>query len=282
MTRSTLLNFIITFLIFSLIIWIRVIKQRETLNLENILFNIFLASVITSFILINLTQLVVSLKTLGLVTKKNSALLTKLLSYNFIEKIKDIVSKIANAPKELYEQLDDTKFPLPFLHTQLASYIAAYIKYYRLLTFLLIFLPQILVVNVFLIDITYFHQLKFFYKSLILLLIPLLTKCYFFITHSSNLGARNFWELHLEITKYPNGINVTLKNEAPIGDNMLTLTAMRENYEFICNSWYICNKLVEYFNNIYQFHDKFQPYIRLYTSLIYIIGWSYYLYILIT
>lgn len=114
-----------------------------------------------------------------------------------------------------------------------------------------------------LIDIIYFKQLNYFYKSLILFIILLIIDVYLFTCHI--LSERNMQYIEEYIKFLPGDyyyMNAAFKDKQPTFEGARLFSDL--NLENLALQWEI-------------FRDKHNSYIRLFTYTGYLIGWSYYL-----
>lgn len=278
----TLIRVIITLLIIIFIFWNRLIRERVPKDLNVIIShsnNIFIL-IITILILINCLSLLLSFKHF-IYKDKEATFIQKLFNITIIKKFKNIINYIMNTPRELYEEISDRYNIFTKEIEMSASYLVAYYNSTRnqyIFLIALIYLPRIIVVTTFIIDIFFFNKFHYFYISVTLLVIPLITKIYLHMVFWQSKLMYEYSEFFLDITPTPDGVIINLK-KTPVRDK--TIKWMIEKFDVLCDFWHIGTKL----NNVHYWitvkDEKIAPYITLYTSLCYIIGWSYILYLII-
>jgi len=120
-----------------------------------------------------------------------------------------------------------------------------------------------------------------FFKALILLIIPLIVKFYIFIIDNLSTKFLIFMNCHinLDTTTKPGYVTISLKTEQPTIEDAWDLTKVK--LEFVIMKWNIHNQIRIYAQNCLYIEKIFKQYEGLFTSICYLIGWSYYLYYII-
>lgn len=268
-----LIKILITILIISFILWNRILRERLEINIDSIAFTNVYIVILSMLILSHSIILLSNLRVLLNLIDKESW-----ISNLFINKLIKKCEEILNYPKDVVNILA-LKYPL--LRNPLriiTSYFAVYINYPKIIVILLIYLPRIIVTFTFILDIFIFHNFNYFYKSLILLLIPVILKSFLYIVFFQTKNGKEFYEAHLNIQYAPGGVIINIKKEAPNIENALTYEQMKLKSEIIYDNWIICTRLLSYINSI-EFQEKlFKPYVSLFVSGSFIIGWLYIFY----
>lgn len=272
-------NLLITILIVIIILWNRVLRVRLPIAIEDLKFtHIALFLVIISVIFCAIS-IISSVNTLMGNNISNFILFENLLNYKPFNSLVNIINFIRNSPKQVYNYLADNYINFKTIIELPASYLAVYACYPKTIIFFFIFLPRIFVASAFLLDVIYFHFFFLFYKTLILLLIPLITQCYIYMILFYSENNLEFVLLYITIEYHTNGLSFILKTEPPKIKYALTKEKMKEKQYYFINLWRICTVLKRYTELLYDAESFFRPYVLLYTSSCFLIGW---LYILIT
>lgn len=271
-----LINIVITLIITAFIIWNRLLRERLPKGLDILILNMSNSSIIVVIILIlfNCLFFFISCKAIYSPNKKTT-FMDKIFNFSVYKHFQNFLNIILNAPKNLYEYYSDKYNIFTKQIETSASYLVAYYNsernQYIFLT-IFIYLPRMLVATIFVLDIFYFKKFDYFYNSLILLLVPLITKIYLHMIFWQSKLMYEYSEFFLDITSVENGVILNLKR-TPIRGK--TIEWMIEKYDVLCNFWHIGTKL----NNVHYWisikDTKISPYITIYTSFFYIIGWLY-------
>jgi hypothetical protein len=255
-----------------LILWnrLRMRLPREFIDVIPTHILILLISIIiTAFLLV----FVVTLKTL-IRPPKPTSLFSQLLSHRYVLHWLRIKDYIINAPYKLYEIIFDTINLLDFVLAT-ASPLAVYCHYPKLTYTLFFLLPRVTVSTIFIIDLCYMHQFTYFYNSLLLLLIPLLT--YFYLFMVGHLATVNimFFDKHLDIERGDGEVTVSIKDVQPTFEDAMDISKITLSH--IMRNRLIFKTILDFASDILFLKNRKEPYLLLYTSLCYLIGWSYYL-----
>lgn len=247
------------FLIIIYIIYVRLILIRapRSLIISNPI-NYTLIILISSWIIISLYIIVKNILVILGVKKSNNKLQYILLQYYTI---------FENSLKEVYQLLINNINN----SYNIISYLAKlFYKYFGHITegfFLYIsYLSRLIILSTFLIDVFYFFQLQYFYRTLILLCIPLSINIFIYILKdfSSNLeDARSYLNISEESINEP-----IIKCTPSSGNEDIDLTYHIE--EFI-----LCSKLNGYFE-VYDFlASYYNTRVNIFIYSLYFTGWLY-------
>lgn len=268
--------------IICLIIWNRLIRVRVAIMLEDINYT-YIRFIITICIIISfLFLLIYTIRKVFNIKPKHNSFVIRSLEYLsntlLISYITTIVKEIIDSPKYIYVLLRDSLSDTYFL-TLSASYLGVWLykfKKLEMFSFSLYLLPKLIVSLVFLIDVIYYHQLNYFYKSILLLLLPIIYKVYFFTVNNITENNLSFLHLHLDYIKHTNGlIQITFKEKAPEIEGAWDFSIVSLEYAKNCVD--ICVKLKSFFDNLIEIEELYKPYVTIFTSICYIIGWTTYL-----
>lgn len=267
-------NFIITILIIIFILWNRLLRIRLPIAIEDLKFTYITLGLLVFSIIFCIISIIFSLNTLR-VNSNNFSVLENLLKYKPFNYLANCINAIKNSPKKLYNYLADSYINFKPIIELPASYLAVYVCYPKTIIFFFVFLPRILVATVFFLDVVYFHFFFLFYKSLIFLLIPLVIQCYIYMILFYSENNLEFTLLYLNIEYHQNGLSFTLKPEPPKIKYALTKEKMKEKHHYLVNLWRICTVLRRYTELLYAVDNAYRPYVILYTSSCFLIGWLY-------
>ena len=213
------LTILLGFLLLSIIFWNKFIRIRLPKNLE-----VFSNKILFIFIILSIIFCItILLENLKLIYKKNNIkentvvniLIDELAKNPYIQLLANWFIYIIESPKKFYEYFFQkinvvylVEKPLLFLikHGKIKIYI--YIIGYML--------PKCILSIIFLVDICYFKELNYFYKSLPILVIPLILTGYRYI--ANNLAEKNltFFCAHIIFIHNPIDKSITLNFEKEI------------------------------------------------------------------
>jgi hypothetical protein len=274
---------IIGFLITSFILWNRLFRIRISKVFEQNTYDILLLLAIIISCITCIGIIIYSLRKILNILPKPNPWLIVILEHTYTSYILNIIrTYFTNAPRTLYEILYK-QVPLKSFVETTGSYlvvnVASHINYWYLLFYLT---PRILVVIVFVIDIVYFKQLHFFYKFVILLIIPLISTVYLFILYNLSSKNASFIQSHLEFSdslKDPNSYNVSVKDVQPTFEGAWNLKDI--DLDTVTLLWEIYSNIRNFSQYITEYRDKNKPYENLVIYSAYLIGWSYYLWFIL-
>ena len=189
-------------------------------------------------------------------TKLNE-IIEKALSdfYNVIMNcIPDAVSKVSLLAEEFYA-----------LFSKHGEYVILFISYFI----------RIIILIAFLIDIFVFFKFDYFYKALYFLCISLFIKLLLYILRDFADGNLEDLESMLIIT--PKGMDS--ETELPITNYMFKEEYKKLDLYYYVKQYILCSKLTGYFQYYDRYSKFFTPYVSLCIYTLYLIGWSYILFI---
>ena len=136
------------------------------------------------------------------------------------------------------------------------------------------YMIRIFICLIFLLDIFYFNTFNYFYKSLILMLIPLIIKACIFIIHDMSKKNKEYIEkefLIIEPEEFNNGfyMNIYPHLEDKLNDNQIK--SLKVNWVA-----YLANCM--FTDKIYDFDYKYTKYLDIFCYTLYVSGWGYLLY----
>jgi hypothetical protein len=279
-----LFKYLIGIIIISFIFWTRFLRDRnkpvtaEIFN--NILFEyikiIFIICLITYFTL----SLIKNLKKILNITYKG--FLSKKFENNItIQKLKNIFHEyIIDAPNYLYENLTANKNIKPFIE-QPASYFTVYLYYPRTLVFTLLMLPRVIVATMFILSILYFKNMIYFFYSLNILIPLIIFKIFIYIIHQFSRRYLDTIETYIEfeeVQEPQQGYILHMLSLNMFKSTTHTYEHYVQQFPTICNIWQIYTTIYNYMQDIKYEQDAMSPYVQVYTSLCFIISWSYIFY----
>ncbi len=267
-----LIRLVLASLIIVFILWNRLLRIRTPGPIENIGVTKVGVLLLVCFVILCLISIIININVIvnGMAA---SSTITKLFP-NILKPI----NMFMDSPKYIYNYVADKLINLRNIIELPASYLAVYFCYPRLIVALLILLPRVVVATCFLLDITYFHYLHHFYKLLVILIIPLITTCYIHMIYFHGLNHIEFAELYLDITYANCGLAFNLKAAPPQIKDALTIGQMKSKFLYMIDSWRINTVLKRYAELLYEAEGVFKPYVSVYTSTCFLIGWSYLLF----
>lgn len=185
------------------------------------------------------------------------------------------IEYIIKSPEYVYLYVS-SKFNLKKLIETPASYIAYYFNYPKVIVWIFYLLPQILVATVFVIEICFFNQIIFFYKSLILFIVLLIFRVLRFIVNSYSERMIHHLEKFIDV-KFNNKDDIEHSLKPPeLLPESWSMSAVIQRYGIISNLWLIYHGIHEYTQKIYEIYLYYIPYVLIYISLCYFLGWSYF------
>lgn len=247
---KTKLNFLTLFFgitIISFIFWNRILRGRDILKLEptadmlKLIFIILYIFVLITLIIYNVIQLL-EIKFKMNENSKFRILIEALISNSSIQTVIIFFKEtIIDSPTYIYN-LFYNRFYIKDIVLHYGSYITLLLQKRMLLIYVLIFImPRIIVSSCFLINIFVFNHFEFFYKSLILLSLPLIVRIILFIildlVSKNILYMKQFFDLDF------NYETQTLNISNKILDNINDITVQKKfNLAYITALYFICTE----------------------------------------
>lgn len=269
------IRFLITIIIILLIFWNRFIRVRipvliDLYNLSYINKSIILILIVT-FIYIIFRNIFILNPSFQIQCRVSH------LDYSIFNKFnKYFLLYILDSPRVFYEYFVDRYFTFWSKQIELfTSYLTVYFDYPQLVVVIFKLLPRIFVSTSFLIDVLYLHQLNYFFHALIILIFPLLFICYKHMIQFHCTHTIEYIEHHLTFIPHEKLLEIRLKETSPNIPNALTINEMRAKFQVLVGSWYINTTLSGFIDKVSAFDTKINPYLNIYTSLCYLIGWSF-------
>ncbi len=289
------ISFIFGILIILFILWNRLIRVRlpkEIIAVSKInLIHYIIGGLTILFLILVIYNILLYFKYLPRESSKINKLINYILEYlskyswfNHLYKI--ITVDIPNGPLSVYELFYKYTYVKPyiekigiFLHDQLFN------NTFRINACYIIFfiLPRFLVSTMFLIDICYFKQLNYFYKVLILLLIPLLSKLILFVIKHHAITCLDFYNNFFEFKYYKETklLQIYCKPLAKVED----ITLQNEYIKYIDNlhkSWIFYQYLYNVSYQILNYKvNRYKYYINIIYYTMFFLGFLFYLLILV-
>jgi len=280
MTLQTLIKYFFGSIIILFIFWNRFLRDRENaslISIPNELLIILDISIILFFVVI----FYINIKR---VTKNNkqSKLMIKVLQYSFVQNILfNLREYIFKSPEFLYEEVTRGRDLEPYLEKP-ASYFTVYCNYPRMIVICFIEIPFLIVAVVFLVSNVYFHNITIFFKSLVILIPMLLMRVWLFIVISYSTRRLNHVYQFITATY----INSTQQFKLELKpDNQLPTTPefpidrIKAQFPVLCNFWEIYSSIYSFMKRIESYRNQYDPYIQIFTSLCYIIGWIFIIFV---
>lgn len=210
-----------------------------------------------------------------LFSKKQTSIFKYYINYILETRIsKFIIKYIINAPKHLYDLLYEYITIRPFIEKiGVKVWNMDPYDYCKPILFT-IYSIRIFVCIIFIIDIIYFQKFNYFYKSLILLLIPIIFKTSIYIIQDMSKKNKAYIEkefLIIEVNETRDGFYADPheKHKDNMSDNQLNILSI---------SWvaYLANCM--FTDKIDELDNIYKKYVDIICYGIYTIGWGYILY----
>jgi hypothetical protein len=136
------------------------------------------------------------------------------------------------------------------------------------------YIPRVIIATAFIYDVLH-HQFAYLYIFLVLLIFPTCFQAFLYIMYNFSIRNRTSLEQELDVSYnvLDDSYNFMWKPGV-----ILDYKAFQEYQQY----WISFNEYVTLYTTLKEYKEAYSPYVFLYTSLCYIIGWSYYIYIVIT
>ena len=262
------------------IIWLRIIrkiKAKSIFELSNTLSGKCVIILFIFFFLLIIVLSILKIKEINYVFK------TSIFQNKFILFFVNIyINYIKNSPKYVYKNYIFEYFNVAILiEKPLYKIIKLFAGKKKTFIYLLSnTFPKIIIVIIFLCDVYYYQQFHLFFKSLILLAIPLCANIYRYMAEDLADLNIHFFGSHLDIltTDDPDKMAIVFKKEIPNIEGAFDIinnandTSLLEwfayHYDVYTNIKSFCIKL----NKV---EDQIKPYENLFIYSCYLIGWFY-------
>lgn len=237
---NNIFKLLIGILVIIFVFWNRLLRERVTKSISEMANSWPQKLLIIALLLLFLFQIKMAVDSLRK-KQKESFYFKKLANMSFIQKIMEYL----DSPKYLMLTISKSTSFKCIIETPL-SYCVVFVNV-KMLFFCLVLLPRFLVIVMFLIDIFIYGQFLLMYKALILLLIPFLTKLYFYIAEEFCHDYVFYIAHHLVFEESENGmLNVKPNTESPNIPNALALEIIREKFNVLVNHWEIYTNILNY------------------------------------
>ena len=272
--KNNILKIGIAIFMMSFIIWNRILRERSPQifsKLENknalLVISFFCCCAFLFLLLRELDKFVKR-------PQQSKNLLEKLMQHHAVQNIVTILKNYTvNTPIHAYETLTGNLSLAKYLELP-ASYFTAYFCYPKLFVWMFYLFPQILVAIIFCIETIYLNQKIFFFKALILLVIPLLAKAVIYIFESYSTRRLKSYEEFLDITYEAEGVYINLKPPALLPQN-IPLELIVNKYNLLYQYWYIYKEINTFMQSIKRYNEKTEPYVRMFIFMCFFSGWFY-------
>ena len=210
--------------------------------------------------------------------KKQSLFTQIIFQSKIITRITELLREyIINAPEFLYTQLTSNK-DLKSLLEKPASYFTAYFYYPKTIVIFFLELPLIIISTCFLMDVIFFHNMHHFFISLSFLIPMLFMQLWLFVLeHYSKRRLHHlssFLNVFYIINENRYQLSLKPDNHLPISYEF-PLEKIKVQFPVLCSFWEIYSKIYSFMKYINSCRKNYNPYIQVYTSLCYLLGWSY-------
>jgi len=288
-------SIIIGFAIVTLIIWNRIFRYRESYGFDEIIISklrIFLIGIIIMSFSILLISSIMKVTKYEYKSDPDGFLnryleanphISDLIVTKSIQIMTFMDKYIMQAPKSFYEYLAP-KLPIRRLVKTPASYLVVWFyndQKTKGIAILLLLLPRVIIAIIFLVEVLIYKRFDIFFKSLYLLIIPLIIECYIFICKDLAEKDIAFYDLHMEIFYHKvEGIDepqcfARFREPYPTFEGAYDLTKVKLNT--MINVYYIYANIRNFMRTIQEKKALYSPYFSLIYCPCFIIGWSYYL-----
>lgn len=283
--NKNLIKSFLGLIIILFIFWTRFIRDRlkvSDIKISNYIFfdylkNIFILLFITYFLILFL----INIKIIFKINKES--FITKSINNNFyVKNLKIIIQEyIIDAPNFLYLNLTKNLNIKPWIEKP-ASYFVTRLYYPVTLIFCFIVLPRIIIATLFVFCLLYFKTMLYFYYSLNLLIPLLFFKIYIYIVHQFSSRYLDTIETFIKFEKVTNdsggGYILKIIPEEEYNDKSYDYESYTKQFATLCNLWHIYTFI---YNSMIDFKEEekiWLPYTQIYTSICFLIGWSYILF----
>lgn len=204
----------------------------------------------------------------------------KVAKKGYLNKIFTVLEEyVFNSPKYLLN-LISLKIDLKIFIEKPLSYLVAYFYYPKIINFTLYIVPTMLLSTIFFVDLVCFFRITYFYKILVLLLIPIIFKIILFIVDDFCNSYIFYLNHHIYFEKDDNTKLVIVKPVVvtPMIPNALNTFEIQKHFNWLCAQWEIYTTIKNFCNKVYEAHNNIKYYVQVYNYTLYFLGWNYYLY----
>lgn len=280
--HKTLIKIFSATLFITFIIWNRVLRERLNFSLKDIDLTCLKIVILITLIMYFSIIIFLNIKKLLYVQKK-SKIIEQIFDRFYVNKLISYVKEyVTESPQYLYEILTQNIRLTITNNTLIYNYIMKF-KNPHIIGLGLWHIPQVIIATTFLVDILYYHQLKYFFVSLNLLTIYIITRVIWFILEYHTRRNLDDCYDYLTVTYLPEhenyAINLKSVNQFPI--NGLSFKEACYQYEHLISKLTLNNHINLRLRNFDGAKNYYNPYFQIYTSLCFLIGWISYLYIIL-
>lgn len=165
-----------------------------------------------------------------------------LLEFSIVKHIQELLQSLSNIPKKAYDFIAGRHHILRFYPQHLTSYAVVYINYPKVIFITFLFMPRVITMLMFLLDIFYYNR----FQSIPLLLI----KIYLYMIYFQCEHEKDFYAKHLDFEYLTQGIRISIKREPPNIIDALNYDEMLRFSNHIINTWIICKHILRYIKTI--------------------------------
>lgn len=292
MTQKTKTNNILVFIgiiLITVLLWNR-FRIRLPKNFIDFSFYFVILMIIISLIIC-----LYSIKLLYKPTKSSiiSKAIIHIYSNQNIVRVLDIIQKILDSPKSVFEKINHSLFMKKYgkkigFYTEIVPYKLSIWRKDKSKTIFYVLpniVPKVIVSSLFIIDILFFYHIKYFYFSLVILILPMIINCLRYIIKESAqdtlkyLNAHlRFFDVNLETLEY----KVQFKDKIPDIEDAKDIITHQGNKELL--EWFLFNferysDIVDFLDEIKKEEEFYKPYENIFVYGCYLIGWLYILFI---
>lgn len=293
-------SFIFGSIIISIVFWNRFIRirlPRELLPVEYLdTRTLIVISLTIMFFSLTLYYILRLLKIIPKEDSFTSRIIDKLFTYSWISNTYSFIEEhILNGPANLFEvtynKLHEYKWFMPIsdlINYSLKTFVFNWYNPYIILQeidfivyFITMVLSKMIPLSIFLVEVIIYNELNYFYKSLILLAIPLITNLFFYIIDYWARTCIDVLHRWYVFERNPDDSTVTMTKKTLTDPEDMDARAASGSGEVLAQSWWMYQLM---YNATYRFRaekEKYKYYLNIIYYGLYFIGFLYYLYILI-
>lgn len=278
-------KYIFGFIIIFFIFWNRFIRDRTQgsiiKNVDYIFFDYLKYFIIIILIIYFLISFIINIKNIFNL-EKNNYIINIINNTMFIKKMKIIFyDYIVDAPNFIYVNITK-KINLKPILEQPASYFVTYFYYTKTFVLLFIAIPRIVTATFFVISVLYLKTMFYFYYSLNLLIPLLLYKIFIYICYQFSSRYLDTIESLIKFEPVPKtkggGFILKIIPQNEYFDNSFSYDHYLKQFPTFCTLWHIYVVIYNSISDFKQEENLWSPYIIVYTSSCFIVGWSFILY----
>lgn len=262
-TKNNLIySFIFTILLTMWIIWSRFIRERLPKDITFEYFNIYIVILLfLSTSLILMYYLLTLLKVIPNPKSKFSLFIQH--TFNHLKKkprfivINNFINEhILEGPSNTYKIIYEYVYIKPFIH-QIGSKLSYHFSDYPLVPYVIAYIiPKTLPWIILLIEITLFQHIEYFYKVIIIFIVPLIFNIMLFIIKQHAIESIQIYEKYYDFVVTEDTIHVFLKqsSDAEFKEKQDFLLPTAANYWEFFQDLYNVTYQINYRKNLYKYH----------------------------